>query len=372
MNKNRLLMVLVLSIIIGLISFYWSQNLEKVQLDDTIRATAPGQFMALSDGRAHYLLDGPADGIPVVLIHGVTVPSLIWDQTAKELAAEGFRVLRPDLYGRGFSDRPRQRYTRELFSGQVAELAEKIFSGRPYSVVGISLGGAIAADVAANHSASVERLVLVSPFTIGFNVTPLQVPLLADYLATGMLVPKLLPGLQNLFADPALMPADWRERYSVQLTIKGFRRSFISTLVNFSSRDQLDLYTRIGQQNIPVMLAWGTEDHMTPYELHRLVIQAIPRAEFHSYDGAGHVVHIERAAEFIPHLSEFLNRDRRYAQSDSATVEEEPVHNGDDSATVGDEPVQYGDDSATVGDEPVQYRDDSATVEDESVTEGVE
>lgn len=328
MNRNRLLMILVLSIIIGLISFYWSQNLEKVHLDDTVRATALGQFMALSDGQVHYLLDGPADGIPVVLIHGVTVPSFIWDQTAAELAAEGFTVLRPDLYGRGFSDRPRQRYTRELFSGQVAELAENVFAGRPYSVVGISLGGAIAADVAANHSESVERLVLISPFTIGFNVTPLQVPLLADYLATGMLVPKLLPGLQNLFSEPSLMPSDWRDRYSVQLTIKGFRRAFVSTLVNFSSHDQLDLYARIGQQDTPVMLAWGTEDHMTPYELHRVVMQQIPRAEFHSYDGAGHVVHIERAAEFIPHLSEFLNRDRRNAQADSAAVEDEPVTEG--------------------------------------------
>lgn len=306
MKKQRLLFIVVVSIVVGLFSFFFTQNLEKTTLDDAVRASAPGQFMALTDGQTHYLLEGPADGVPVVLIHGVTVPSFIWDETARELAANGFRVLRPDLYGRGFSDRPRLKYTRELFSKQVEELADNVFNGQNYGVVGLSLGGAIAADLAVSQPAKVKSLVLMAPFTVGFNVTPMQVPLLADYIATGMLIPKLEPGLQNLFADASKMPADWREQYQFQLSLKGFRRSFISTLVNFSNQDQLDLYGNVGKLDLPVLLVWGTEDNMTPYELYPAVKKLIPQAESLVFEGAGHVVHIEKAAELSPLLIEFL------------------------------------------------------------------
>ncbi|MGB7874199.1 MAG: hypothetical protein WBL25_07430, partial [Anaerolineales bacterium] len=77
------------------------------ELNEAARAGAPGSFVQLSDGCSHYELGGPPDGQPVVLVHGFSVPYFIWDPTFSFLTECGFRALRYDLFGRGYSDRPR-------------------------------------------------------------------------------------------------------------------------------------------------------------------------------------------------------------------------------------------------------------------------
>lgn len=110
-------------------------------LDDEARRSAPGDFVRLPDGMVHYELKGPPDGQPVVLVHGFSVPYYIWDPTFPALAAAGLRVLRYDLFGRGFSDRPDLPYTMELFVRQLKDLLEALQVNIPVSLVGLSLGG---------------------------------------------------------------------------------------------------------------------------------------------------------------------------------------------------------------------------------------
>ncbi|MBL3562611.1 alpha/beta fold hydrolase, partial [Rhodovulum sulfidophilum] len=71
------------------------------------RSEAPGEIAALPRGRTHLVWEGPAEGPVLVLLHGLTIGSHMLDRLAGGLAARGYRVLRYDLYGRGFSDRPR-------------------------------------------------------------------------------------------------------------------------------------------------------------------------------------------------------------------------------------------------------------------------
>ena len=82
---------------------------ETEELNDTVRANTPGSFVLLSDGYTHYELGGDENGEPVVLVHGFSVPYFIWDPTFDFLTKSGFRVLRYDLFGRGYSDRPEAR-----------------------------------------------------------------------------------------------------------------------------------------------------------------------------------------------------------------------------------------------------------------------
>jgi pimeloyl-ACP methyl ester carboxylesterase len=56
-------------------------------------------FLRLSDGRCHYSIEGPTDGKPLLLIHGATVPAWEFDRIVPYLTANGFRCLRPDLFG---------------------------------------------------------------------------------------------------------------------------------------------------------------------------------------------------------------------------------------------------------------------------------
>ena len=82
---------------------------ETKRLTPEVRTGLPGNFIQLSDGVVHYELAGPEDAPVVVLVHGFSVPFFIWDPTFEGLSEAGFRVLRYDLYGRGFSDRPHGR-----------------------------------------------------------------------------------------------------------------------------------------------------------------------------------------------------------------------------------------------------------------------
>ena len=92
-----------------------------------IRAEAPGSFVELSAGVTHYELRGDPDGTCVVLIHGNAAPSVTWDHTIEDLCDAGLRVLRYDLFGHGFSDRPRlRRYDRQLYNTQLAELLSSL------------------------------------------------------------------------------------------------------------------------------------------------------------------------------------------------------------------------------------------------------
>ena len=105
-------------------------------------------------GVTHYQWEGPLEGPVVVLVHGATVPMWVWNRLAADLAEGGFRVLRYDKFGRGYSDRPDLRYNRNLYRKQLLELVDKLGLKKPFDLVGLSLGGATAVNFTSNLSRS--------------------------------------------------------------------------------------------------------------------------------------------------------------------------------------------------------------------------
>ena len=112
---------------------------ETKELNDSTRKSASGSFVALSDGVTHYELGGPRDGHSVVLVHGFSVPYFIFDSTFEFLVNAGFRVLRYDLIGRGFSDRPNVDYDIHLFVRQLKDLLDAL-ELKQIDLVGLSMG----------------------------------------------------------------------------------------------------------------------------------------------------------------------------------------------------------------------------------------
>src|SRR5512133_1271455 len=90
-------------------------------LGDAERARLPGSFARLALGYVHYEISGPKEGALVVLVPGLSVPYSTWDRNASFLARGGFRVLRYEHFGRGFSDRPRCSYDLALYVSQLVE-----------------------------------------------------------------------------------------------------------------------------------------------------------------------------------------------------------------------------------------------------------
>lgn len=64
--------------------------------------------------------------LQVVLIHGLSTPSLIWKDVAHTLADSGYRVLLYDLYGRGYTEAPKTEYNAALYSTQLALLMQVV------------------------------------------------------------------------------------------------------------------------------------------------------------------------------------------------------------------------------------------------------
>ncbi|CAK5276984.1 unnamed protein product [Mycena citricolor] len=122
-----------------------------------------GGWADLPLGRTRYWFVGPKNGKKLVLIHGLSVPALIWSPFLPHLlsAAPRHRILLYDLYGRGYSDAPRGiDYDTQLYVTQLALLLQHV-GWTKTRIAGISMGGAIAAAFVDMFPALVERDVVL-------------------------------------------------------------------------------------------------------------------------------------------------------------------------------------------------------------------
>src|SRR3954466_2126343 len=104
----------------------------------------------------------------VVLIHGITGSSATWEDVIEPLA-EHYTVVAPDLLGHGESAKPRGDYSLGAYASGTRDLGAAIGHDRA-TVVGHSLGGGVAMQMAYQFPERVERLVLVSSGGLGREV----------------------------------------------------------------------------------------------------------------------------------------------------------------------------------------------------------
>lgn len=281
---------------------------ERKTLDAAARTTVSSKFAPLSDGTTEYTLDGPKDGRTIVLLSGASVPFYIWDSTAAALANNGFRVLRYNYYGRGFSDRPALRYDLATYDRQLTNLLDTLGMRGPVDVAGLSMGGPIAANFADRHPERVRTLTLVDPAFGNRSSTPLplRVPGVAT-LAMTLGASSMANGQLDDFVHPERYP-DWVPRYEVQMQYKGFRRSIMETRRGDVLKRPARSFTTLTRTPIPILLIWGKSDRTVPLSESDSVRAALPRAEFHVIDGAGHLPNIEQAAAVDSLLLQFLRR----------------------------------------------------------------
>jgi len=307
--KKLLITILILAVLLFLLPLI-TGDLEDKQLNDQVRAELGLNFVQLSDGMVHYDVSGPEDGEVVVLVHGNAAPLFSWDNNINALIDAGFRVIRYDLYGFGFSDRPDVNYSRELYDRQLNELLSELNVEDPVLLVGTSQGGSIAVEFTANHPEKVKRLALLSPF---INVLPMKamiglarVPGIGDYIANVAFDRINLNYPQKVFADTESIPPEFTERYREQLSYEGFKRARLSNLRGDSLTDFTSRYEKVAGTGIPVLLTWGTADIVIMEDSIANIINAIPDIEYYEIEGGGHLVHYENPESVNAVLIEFL------------------------------------------------------------------
>ncbi len=282
---------------------------ETKALNESTRKEADGSFIQLSDGVTHYQLSGDENGIPVVLVHGFSVPYFIYDPTFEFLSKQNFRVLRYDLFGRGFSDRPKIQYNIQLFVKQLKELLEAL-NFKDINLVGLSMGGPITAKFVEEYPQVVSKHILIDP--AGAKAIPFsslrrlaQIPMLGELVlglfGSGSMVKSVA---SDLFT--AELVEKFQAQYKIQMQYQGFKRAILSTIRNGMLDDFLELYKRIGKLEKPTLLFWGKQDATVPFEHSELILQAIPHTEFHVIENCGHIPHYEKPEEVNPILLKFL------------------------------------------------------------------
>ncbi|HEY3042813.1 MAG TPA: alpha/beta fold hydrolase [Vicinamibacterales bacterium] len=311
--------VAVVVLVAAPVALYWLADPEKQDLDDAVRRATPGQFVRLTDGYTHYEIAGPSTPVSstslrpgphvVVLVAGFSVPYYIWDPTFKELTDAGFRVLRYDYYGRGFSDRPDIAYTDALYVRQLAELLDSLQIADSIDLVGLSLGGGVITSFADAFPARVRSLIYVDPsFRTPGSLPPFAgTPFLWNLIAALVAERGWADEQLGDFLHPERFP-DWPDRYRVQLQYRGFRRARLSELVANTTVDQLEQIEQVGQHPRPVLVIWGKQDTSVPIESSGPLLDAMPRARLVEVEDSGHLPQWEQPAIVHNAIVEFLHQ----------------------------------------------------------------
>jgi pimeloyl-ACP methyl ester carboxylesterase len=269
MSRSRWLLLTLL--LLGLLLYlpYRLQLRETAVLDAAARQQLGGTYLALPQGVVHYELAGPAGAPVVVLVHGFSVPSYLWDRTVVPLQQAGYRVLRFDLYGRGYSDRPDVDYGLDVYVSQLRDL-----------LAGLQL----------------------------------RQPLLGDYLASVALVPKVRSSLATLVHDPASFP-DFEQRFDRQAAYAGYARALLRTVRYLDGRDFLADYRALAQTGKPVQLIWGENDRLVPIEQAQWLQQALPGVPLQRIARSGHLPQYEHPQQVNRLLLDFLQRQHPAASA---------------------------------------------------------
>lgn len=254
-----------IAVLIALVAFsYIASERMRQPMDAGARRGAPGRFAKLSQGATHYRWDGPVDGPVAVCIHGLTSASYIWDPVARNLNRMGYRVLRYDLLGRGLSDRPEGVQDRAFFLQQLRDLLEHEGLSDDLTLVGYSMGGAIATAFAAEEPHRVDRLMLIAPAGLGHTPGKLaelarDVPVLGDWMIRvvgGWHQRRAAREAGRLPGVPAGLPGKQAE----ETRFRGYMPAILSSLRHMLAEDQVTAHRRIAEAGIPVLAIWGERD----------------------------------------------------------------------------------------------------------------
>lgn len=284
---------------------------ERPQIDGDVRAAAAGSYVRLRDGITHYDLLGDPGGDLVVFVHGFSSPMYVWGRLPRHLVDEGFQVLRYDLFGRGFSDRPPVDYGLDLYERQLRGLLRAVGAPERVHLIGLSMGGAISVDFAARHPAEVGSLTLLAP--AGYPqpeplaMRALRVPLLGELLL-GAAGDRVLVGSNARSVYDQSLVADLERRFRIQLGYDGYLHAVLSTLRRVPFGKMQTTYRKAGSSKRPVLLIWGREDEVLTIDAAKPMRAALRQPEFHAIPRAGHLVHLDRPDRVLPVVSDFLKR----------------------------------------------------------------
>ena len=279
------------------------------------------RFEPVEGGRLAYLDIGPPAGEPLLLLHGIPTSSWLYRRVAARLAADGFRVVAPDLLGFGASDKPSDRavYTAARQSERVLQLLDTLGLERVTMVVH-DAGGPWGFELADQHPGRLAGLVILNTTAhadafrppaevraLGGPLGPLMLRLMRSAVGRPM-VHRMISQLTHAgrALDKGVTAPHWE---ALRDGGTHAMRAFGQGLPDFVG--QLPRYSAALQRlaGLPAMVIWGTEDPVLRPD--RLVprftadLQLAP-SDVHLLDRASHFLQEDRPDDISALLATFV------------------------------------------------------------------
>jgi len=258
------------------------------------------------DGTRLRLIDS-GNGTPVVFIHGFGASIYGWRYQLPPTVTAGYRVVAFDNRGFGFSDKPAHGYTNAAYAHLVVSLLDSLGIASAV-LVGHSMGGAIAAEVALTYPDRVRGLVLID--AAGYGVRWPGVLKLARWPQVGAVVTRFrarwITGriLRSTFADPSKVTEAEVDQYYAPVPDPAYGRALRGVLREFRF-DSLG-GGRLGGVLAPTLILWGDADRWIPLRDGTRFARELPRSEFVVVAHTGHDAADESPEQVNRQLLSFL------------------------------------------------------------------
>ena len=262
--------------------------------------------IGLGDLTTFYQIRGRGD--PLLLIHGLGSSTEDWEPQASALEC-AFTVVAYDVRGHGKTDKPEGRYSIAQFAADAAELIRELALG-PVHVMGLSMGGMIAFQLAVDRPDLVRSLVIVNsgpemvPRTWREKLAIAQRRLIVRMMGMRkmgqVLADRLLPS-----PEQASLRATFVERWS-RNDKQAYMRA-LNALVGWSVMAGLPSIA------CPVLVVSADQDY-TPVAWKQAYTSRMPRATLVVIAGTRHLLPIERPDAFNEPVIRFLNTVGKRAQ----------------------------------------------------------
>jgi 2-hydroxymuconate-semialdehyde hydrolase len=251
-----------------------------------------------------FYLDAGA-GDPVVLLHG-SGPGVSgranWQHTIPGLSRE-FRVLAPDTVGYGATSRPTDvHYSLRTWSDHILGFLDALGLDR-VALVGNSLGGRMALDLAGRYPDRISKMVLMGSPGVGMTMTE-GLQALRAYEPSRENMRALL--LDYFAVDPSIITEELvQTRYEASVeTFDAYRAMFFDP--RHAGNELSITEEEVRSIRTPTLLVHGREDKVVRPEVAWTMVRLLPDADLHLFARCGHWTQIERAAEFVELVRAFL------------------------------------------------------------------
>lgn len=261
-----------------------------------------------AQGRDNYFMEF-GQGTPLLLLHGISNSGRAWGPQIPALVEAGYRVIVPDHAGHGAS----ARVSNPFGVADIANDTERLLAHLgidSLDVVGLSLGGMVALELALRHPSRIQRLVVANSFDK--TATP-------EFTA-------MAEGWASVFEQPhgpqTRLEQNWLVSVSpsFRATPEGIRTyqvwHGIAASSDGSSLAQVsrgitgfDVSQRLGELVMPTLFIAGSLDKMSPPDLSRRMAEKTPQGELCVIDGAAHISNADSPEVFTARLIAFLQAE---------------------------------------------------------------